>query len=56
MLMKRSLIVLVSPLALAVADYDEAVQNYFTLLEGTRTLERLRLVWFDNDSWVQQLP
>ncbi len=51
MLMKRSLIVLVS-----LADYDEAVQNCFTLLEGTRTLERLRLVWFDNDFGVQSLP
>jgi polar amino acid transport system substrate-binding protein len=32
-----------------------AVQNYFTLLEGTGTLERLRAVWFENDSWVREL-
>jgi len=32
------------------------VQNYFKLLEGTGTLERLRLAWFDNASWVQDLP
>jgi len=33
-----------------------AVQNYFTLLEGTGTLERLRLIWFDNADWVVELP
>lgn len=32
------------------------VQNYFKLLEGTGTLEQLRLAWFDNASWVQDLP
>jgi len=32
------------------------VQNYFKLLEGTGTLERLRLAWFDNASWVKDLP
>ena len=32
------------------------VQNYFTLLEGTGTLERLRAAWFDNASWVLDLP
>jgi len=33
-----------------------AVQNYFSLLEGTGTLERLRALWFDNSAWVQDLP
>lgn len=32
------------------------VQNYFKLLEGTGTLERLRLAWFDNATWVKDLP
>ncbi len=32
------------------------VQNYFTLLEGTGTLERLRAAWFNDDSWVRELP
>lgn len=32
------------------------VQNYFTLLEGTGTLERLRAAWFNDDSWVGDLP
>ena len=32
------------------------IQNYFTLLEGTGTLERLRMIWFDNDAWVSELP
>jgi ABC-type amino acid transport substrate-binding protein len=32
------------------------VQNFFKLLEGTGTLESLRNVWFDNDSWVSELP
>jgi polar amino acid transport system substrate-binding protein len=32
------------------------VENYFTLLEGTGTLERLRQVWFNNDAWVRELP
>jgi len=32
------------------------VQNYFTLLEGTGTLERLRAAWFDDASWVLDLP
>jgi polar amino acid transport system substrate-binding protein len=32
------------------------VQNYFTLLEGTGTLTRLRALWFDNDTWVRELP
>jgi polar amino acid transport system substrate-binding protein len=32
------------------------IQNYFALLEGTGTLERLRMVWFDNDAWVSDLP
>jgi polar amino acid transport system substrate-binding protein len=32
------------------------VQNFFTLLEGTGTLERLRTVWFDHDGWVSELP
>jgi polar amino acid transport system substrate-binding protein len=31
------------------------IQNYFTLLEGTGTLERLRLAWFNNDSWIDEL-
>ena len=33
-----------------------AVQNYFTLLEGTGKLERLRTSWFENPAWVQDLP
>ena len=33
-----------------------AVQNYFTLLEGTGMLERLRLMWFDNADWFAELP
>jgi polar amino acid transport system substrate-binding protein len=32
------------------------IQNYFTLLEGTGTLERLRMIWFDNGSWLSDLP
>jgi polar amino acid transport system substrate-binding protein len=32
------------------------VGNYLELLEGTGTLERLRLAWFNNDSWVRELP
>ena len=35
---------------------QNAVQNYFTLLEGTGTLERLRLMWFDNAEWIAELP
>ncbi len=32
------------------------VQNFFTMLEGTGTLERLRIAWFNNADWVQDLP
>lgn len=32
------------------------IQNYFTLLEGTGALERLRIVWFDDGAWIRELP
>ena len=32
------------------------VDNYLELLEGTGTLDRLREIWFNNDSWVGELP
>lgn len=48
------------PIGVAIASnghlMKNVVQNYFTLLEGTGTLERLRAVWFNNDAWVRELP
>jgi polar amino acid transport system substrate-binding protein len=32
------------------------VQNYFGLLEGTGTLDRLRAIWFDGGPWIDELP
>jgi polar amino acid transport system substrate-binding protein len=32
------------------------VQNYFKMLEGTGTLDRLRALWFEDDAWVIDLP
>jgi polar amino acid transport system substrate-binding protein len=32
------------------------VENYLELLEGTGVLGALRKTWFENDSWVRELP
>jgi len=48
------------PIGLALSSdshlLKNVVDNYFTFLEGTGTLERLRAVWFNDDSWVRELP
>jgi polar amino acid transport system substrate-binding protein len=48
------------PIGVAIAPgshlLQNVVQNYFTLLEGTGMLERLRLAWFDNSDWLAELP
>jgi len=48
------------PIGAAVSADDalmaNLVQNYLTTLEGTGLLEALRLKWFADGSWLDQLP
>ncbi len=50
----------VEPIGVALPPDDpllvNLIQNYFNLLEGTGTLERLKEKWFSDGSWLSQLP
>lgn len=48
------------PIGAAIPAYDplftNLVQNYMNMLEGTGLMEALRLKWFNDGSWLAELP
>jgi polar amino acid transport system substrate-binding protein len=50
----------IEPIGIALPANDallvNLVQNYLNALEGTGALEALRARWFEDASWLDQLP